>query len=197
MLNTNTCKLNCAGTSLPIGGFSRCNYLWITEQTGWESAISLSLFTRCLSPHVNLSLHLVQTPATYTLSVGVPHDGKLCNNHSTHIPLNLGYVIIILLQTITNIIQIITFKTRFSFNMTDDRPSFITSIMKLKNKCVTTQLAFAYSHFQKPAFHGIQIKMRRNAGWSLILVHALTYAPYWPNRSLTLNTEKENVQRVK
>jgi len=38
----------------------------------------------------------------------------------------------------TNIIQVITFKTRFSFNMTNDRPSFITSIMKLKNQCVRT-----------------------------------------------------------
>jgi hypothetical protein len=97
---------------------------------------------------------------------------------------------IILLQTITNIIQIITFKTRFSFNMTIDRPSFTTSIMKLKNQCVRTQLAFAHSHFQKPAFHGIQIKLGLNAGRSLILVHALTYAPYWPNRTSTLNMGK-------
>jgi len=64
--------------------------------------------------------------------------------------------------------------------MTDDRPSFITSIMKLKNKCVRTQFPFAHSHFKKPASHGIQIKYGGSAGTqitTLRLIHALTYAP--------------------
>lgn len=80
---------------------------------------------------------------------------------------------IILLQTMTNIIQIITFKTRFSFNMTDDRPSFITSIMKLKNKCVRTQFTLAHPQFQNPAFHGIQVKYGRSAGTQITTVRLM------------------------
>lgn len=145
---TNTWKLNCVGASLSTGGFSRCNYPWITNRLRICNFTAI-VHAMYLSPHMNLNLHLIIDSGNLYTILSIPRDGTPCDNHSTHVPLKLGYVMIIQLQTMINIIHIITFKTRFSFNMTLDRPSCITSIMKLKSQCVMTQFAFKHSHFQK------------------------------------------------